>query len=69
MDYAEIKAREPRVLRSNEENGCSCSDSPEMVNVQRLSPYGRVKPQAYGGRKIQPLRNKGDQIIYSHVKA
>ena len=26
-----------------------------MVDVQRLSPDGRVKPQAYGGRKIPAL--------------
>lgn len=24
-----------------------------MGDSQRLSPYGRVKPQAYGGRKIR----------------
>ena len=26
-----------------------------MENPQRLSPYGRVKPQANGGRKISLL--------------
>lgn len=26
-----------------------------MDNLQRLSPYGRVKPQANGGRKILGL--------------
>ena len=27
----------------------------DMENLQRLSPRGRVKPQANGGRKILPL--------------
>lgn len=31
-----------------------------MSNLQRLSPCGRVEPQAYGGRKIRDL--------YSYVK-
>ena len=36
-----------------------------MVYVQRLSDCVGVKPQAYGGRKILPLMNKGVQIIYT----
>jgi hypothetical protein len=30
----------------------------DMVDVQRLSPDGRVKPQAYGGTKILALQDK-----------
>ena len=39
------------------------------MNVQRSSPYGRVEPQVYGGRKIWPLRNKGDEMIYAYEKS
>ena len=39
-----------------------------MGNVQRLSPCGRVKPQANGGRKMQPLFRQGEDIIYSYMK-
>lgn len=41
--------------------GLFSSHSPksyDMVKVQRLSPYGRVKPQANGGGKIWPLSNR-----------
>ena len=56
MDYGEIKAstqRGPKVYKQ-----ClfmqriTVTYRNIQVNVQRLSPYGRVKPQAYGGRKI-----------------
>lgn len=37
-----------------------------MGKLQRLSPNGRVKPQANGGRKIRLLRNnKDEQIVYT----
>jgi len=36
-----------------------------MGNFQRLSPYGRVKPEAIAGRKIRLLRNKDEQIVYA----
>ena len=37
-----------------------------MVNVQRLSPDGRVKPQVNGGRKILTLlKREGLQIVYT----
>ena len=39
-----------------------------MGKLQRLSPSGRVKPQANGGRKIRPLRNKGEQIVYARFE-
>lgn len=35
------------------------SKSKDMMQVQRLSPDGRVKPQAYGGRKILILHSAG----------
>lgn len=53
--YAEKK---PKLVLSIYLNGLSSSESPKLIidinmeNVQRLSPDGRVKPQAYGGRKI-----------------
>jgi len=34
--------------------GLSQRNACKMANVQRLSPGGRVKPQANGGRKISP---------------
>jgi len=37
----------------------------DMGNLQRLSPNGRVKPQAIGGRKIRLLRNKDEQIVHA----
>ena len=44
-----------------------------MKNPQRLSPYGRVKPQANGGRKMSLYSNckkrVDEHIVYSHVKA
>ena len=39
-----------------------------MENFQRLSPNGRVKPQADGGRKIRLLRNKDEQIVYARLE-
>jgi len=36
-----------------------------MRKLQRLSPYGRVKPEAIAGRKIRLLRNKDEQIVYA----
>ena len=36
-----------------------------MVDVQRLSPCRRVKPQANGGRKIVTLYLKGLEIVYT----
>ena len=40
-----------------------------LVKVQRLSPCRRVKPQAYGGRKIRhpmlPLFTWDEYIVYS----
>ena len=33
-----------------------------MVNIQRSSSYGRVEPQANGGRKILP-HFMGEQMI------
>lgn len=40
-----------------------------MRDVQRLSPSGRVKSQANGGRKILPHINMGEEIVYAYVKA
>ena len=50
---------------------CSCNELSyaklikKTIDAQRLSPSGRVKPQAYGGRKIPPLiiEYKGVQIV------
>nr|DAF50428.1 MAG TPA: hypothetical protein [Siphoviridae sp. ctBCr48] len=39
-----------------------------MEDFQRSSPCGRVEPQTYGGRKIQPLFTKGEHLICSHIK-
>jgi hypothetical protein len=39
-----------------------------MRKLQRLSPDGRVKPQANGGRKIRLLRNKDEQIVYARLE-
>jgi len=39
-----------------------------MGNFQRLSPNGRVKPQAIGGRKIRLLKNKDEQIVYTRLE-
>ena len=36
-----------------------------MVKVQRLSPCRRVKPQAYGGRKIRHPLYMDEYIVYS----
>ena len=44
---------------SAENNGClagkALNSNRSMGDLQRLSPWGRVKPQANGGRKILPL--------------
>ena len=39
-----------------------------MENSQRLSPEGRVKPQANGGRKIRLLINKDEQLVYARLE-
>ena len=43
-----------------------------MENPQRLSPRGRVKPEAKAGRKMLPRINyidAGEDIVCAHVKA
>ena len=40
-----------------------------MGYVQRLSPWGRVKPQANGGRKIPHLYGRDEDMVLSYVKA
>ena len=39
-----------------------------MGYVQRLSPWGRVKPQVYGGRKMWLLYIQDEDIVYAYVK-
>ena len=52
-----IKNGYPKCLK----NGCLAAKvlslEKDMEDVQRLSPWGRVKPQANGGRKILPHTN------------
>ena len=58
MSYGEIKASRNRCPKARN-NGCSCSELPKdifiisMVDVQRLSPCGRVGLKRV--RKIQLL--------------
>lgn len=40
-----------------------------MEDPQRLSPRGRVKPQANGGGKMLHLKFLGEDIVCAHVKA
>ena len=55
-------------------NGCLAgkvlSHEDDKEDPQRLSPWGRVKPQAEGGRKMLPCNKRitGEDIVYAGIK-